>query len=224
MVFVSLGKEFIKEVVEQCVSRLIVLGVRRPRKGCLTWPLHEDFHGWIGLNTETHRGDGTMIVNPNVGVRCDRIHQIITAVDGRKYTTYEPPTIIRGLGYLMPQHTYVPFIFHKKSPIESVADELCAAVEQYGMPYMRAKANLEAIIKGLDCLPRQAGWEESGERLLSAYYLLGDRDAIGRLIHQRSEEGKKKRVSLERFIKFSERFLKYVNQQGHESPKNRDTA
>jgi len=154
-----------------------------------------------------------MIVNPNIGVRCNRIHRIIAEVDGEKFHPYIPPTIVQGLGYLMPQRTYVPFVFHKDSPIEPVADELSAAVEQYGIPHMRAKANLEAIIDGLDCLPRQAGWEESGERLLSAYYIIGDRDAIERVIRQRTEEGKEKRVNLERFVEFSSRFLKYVKQQ-----------
>lgn len=211
--YISLGKDFIKEVLETCERRLTISGMRRRKSGIGTWPLSDDFQGWIGLNVETRRGDGTMVVNPNVGVRCDRIHRIIASVRSEKFHAYSPPTIVQGLGYLMPQRTYVPFVFHKNTRISQVADDLADAVEQYGIPYMRRNANLKAIIERLDRPPRQAGWEESGERLLAAYHVAGDREGIERVISERIDEGEEKAVNLKGFVDFSNRLLKYIAEE-----------
>ncbi len=71
------------------------------RKGLYLAPLAPGIERWLALPVK--RDGDTFSVYPNVGVRHDELHETVDRLFGRKSGT--GPTLVRMLGYLMPQNS-----------------------------------------------------------------------------------------------------------------------
>lgn len=202
----SLGREFIQKVEALCFETLLELGIEKRKAKIGTWDLHGEFHGWIGLNTETRFGDGTMIVNPVVGVRFDPIHRLIAEINEVKYQPYSPATISRFLGNLAPEVLH-GFEFSESKDMKHVALQIRSVVVDFGLPYVESNSSVKALESRI---PLDCAWEDAGERLLVAMYLRSDRNAVEREIRQRLKDGQSKPVNVKRFEEFSKRFISYM--------------
>ncbi len=206
----ALGEEFIGQVEEACFSALgDSLSVRKVKKKIGTWEVRDGWLGWVGLNTETRYGDGSMLVNPFVGVRYDPIHKLVARVDGSQYRRHSPPTISRFLGDL-DQDAADGFEFVHGTPALDGARRLAAVVAGAGATYVEENCSLERLIQRipLDCL-----WEDAGERLLAAMVLNGEPGAvIEREVERRLEEARSKPVNRERFRAFSQALLSLLRE------------
>lgn len=109
----ALGRSFIADVVRTCFDALQDLGIKKRKNKIGTWDLGDGFHGWVGLNTATRFGHGTMAVNPFVGLRYDPVHRLVAEVNGTKYERYSPPTVSRFTGDLFRDGAFMGFEFVK---------------------------------------------------------------------------------------------------------------
>jgi hypothetical protein len=207
----ALGKQFIKEVKCACVSALEELGMKKRRLGIVTWDLHDDFHGFIGLNTDTRFGDGTMAVNPFVGVRCDRIHRIIAEVDGEPYRQYLPPTMSRFLGHLSGHVPITGIEFTRGESMVPGVAALRRGVIEAGIPYVEENASLEAMAQRI---PQDCAWDDAGERLLVTLFLLREMEQMRAETQRRIEEAKSKGINTKRFETFVARLERYISTRG----------
>ena len=184
MTRIALGREFIRDVDRACCAALEEIGFQRfggiPRK-----QLTDDAMGWVGLNTATSYGDGTMGVNPVIGVIFEPVERLIYEIEWRLSEKKMHPTISRNVGYASPEKTYWEFKFVKGEPIIPRAKEVAEAVRLYGLPWMRRHCTMEPLMKVL--LPRTKS-EDSVERLLAAYILQGrSREEIEQYMAERLE-------------------------------------
>ncbi len=152
------------------------LGFKR-EKGLYLAPLASGTRKWLALQIK--RDADTFSVYPNVGVRHDELHLAVDRLYGRG--SQPTPTLVRMLGYLMPQNTAnVAWEFQGEGDPSwaARATNIAQHIEQYAFPWMDRYRTLDEILTGID-----AGLSLQGADLRPvALLLLGRRgDALRQL-------------------------------------------
>lgn len=159
--------------MEIATRLLCETGFSKRRNEIFTFELNEETIGWVGLNRAIHRGDRLLEVNPVVGVRHQPLERRIATLRKEKFHAYIPPTVSVHLGYLMPDRTYVPWLFSMEKDKVSLATKMVESLNEYGRPFMEANQSLEAICRTMETsgfgVPHQLTY-----RLPVAYFLLGN--------------------------------------------------
>lgn len=143
-----MARKFLADVVSVAQDELKRLGFYKSG-GTYTSRLNDDAFGWLGLNTIAQRNDGRVGINPVVGVRYVPIETILKELVGTKESSTDP-TISTSLGYITPDARYQEWLF-EPAPFDyrTEATRMVAAIERYGIPFMRANISLEEIIRNL---------------------------------------------------------------------------
>ncbi|WP_308930998.1 hypothetical protein [Arthrobacter sp. SLBN-112] len=152
-------------------ARLLDAGFRKRSGDIFTRPVTDDILGWLGLNRAASRQSPLVEVNPVVGVRHVAVESMVAELLGEKPHGYAPPTLSVSLGYVMPARSYQAWVFTVDTPVESVADDLVAAVNEYGIPYFEHHDSLAAIVQAMS---EGAGFKEHNVFRLPVGYLLLD--------------------------------------------------
>ncbi len=100
--------------------------------------------GWLGLNQASKHLGEAVEVNPVVGVRHQRVEQLVAELRGERFHAYQPPTVSVPLGQVMPEARYRGWIFERES-IEHAATEMVAAIVEYGRPFMDETTSLGSL-------------------------------------------------------------------------------
>jgi hypothetical protein len=151
---VTTGKETTIALVR---GPLATLGFRKRSGGIFTTELSPGVVGWVGLNTATkHQRKGEAEVNPVIGVRHQGVEQLIADLEERPFHQYIPPTISTPIGNAMPQQRYISWLIGGPES-ESTAEDLVAAVNNYGLPFMHEHATLPSLLDAIN--------ERQGHRL-----------------------------------------------------------
>ena len=154
-------------------DRFAALNLKKRKSKIFSCAISDDVIGWVGLNSATHGRGYAVDVNPVVGVRYQRIERLIAELNGDAFNGLIPPTIAGNVGYLSPANAYLSFSFARASPSnEAVADQLCAAVATYGVPFMKKAADLRSLVETMQ-EARFASTEQLSYRLPIGFWLLG---------------------------------------------------
>ncbi len=157
----------------QAVAPLLInLGFRKRAGEVFTTEAAKDVLGWLGLNRATqHRPAGEVEINPVVGVRHQGVERLVAEFRGDKFHAYLPPTISSPLGHLLPEARYRAWIF-SPSNADVVAADMVGAVATYGLPFIHAMSDLNALCQALD---NRMGFEHQlAYRRPVAWLLAGD--------------------------------------------------
>ena len=140
-----------KDIVSSALLEpLQSLGFRKRAGGIFTVELTDDVLGWLGLNRATrHRRPGDVEVNPVIGVRHRLVEAAVARLSGEKGHAYLPVTVSTPIGYVMPDGRYTSWVFSPDAAAEPAAD-LATAVERHALPFMRARADLPALLEAID--------------------------------------------------------------------------
>jgi hypothetical protein len=125
-------------------------GFRKRAGEVFTIELVDGVLGWLGLNhASRHRRPGEAEVNPVVGVRHQAVERLVAELRGEKFHEYQPPTVSTPIGYVMPAHRYMAWVFGAEhGPVPTT--ELMAAVTHYGLPFMRSLVGLPAVLEAIN--------------------------------------------------------------------------
>jgi hypothetical protein len=137
-------KELIKRAALEIRQRLLAMGFRRETSRIFSIPVTENVIGWVGLNQAVRWG---FEINPVVGARHQQIERIVAECTESPFDPIVPPTVAANIGYLAPQHRYMPFLFAEADVLTQVADQLAAAVRLHGIPFMKKCADLNFIVE-----------------------------------------------------------------------------
>jgi len=168
----------IKEVDEIIKEELAKLGMRRIESGIFTLDLGMDALGWLGLNRRAHRGQGSFEVYPNIGVVHEPVERLWAELTGKKYEA--PATISTPLAYLMPEKTYRVWTFSYEIDNRAVVADMVNTIESHGIPYMKANATTEALIRNLSVV----GLKDYVRYRLPLLYHLSGNDAMAQTLVQ----------------------------------------
>lgn len=198
------------DITQIIASELRPLGFLKS-KSIYLCPLGEDASGWLGLNAATHRSDGRIGINPVVGVRHERIENMIEGLLGEKESRLAP-TISTPLGYLMPEGQYLEWLF-EPPPFDNASEceKIVKAVETYGVPFMKSNAALEDIIRDLEQL-RFASRDTALYRSPIAYLLAGKTElAVAHVKKQLEEVEERNDLAAQQYKIFASNLLEDIN-------------
>jgi hypothetical protein len=131
----------------------------------------------------THRGDGAVEINPVVGVRSQKVEQLVSELSGRNQRNRFLPTVSTNVGYVMPQQSYYRQLFRSGVDIKIGTGELADVVSTFGVPFMRQNANLEVLSESME---RHIGWPDIiSYSLPVAYLLLGHAERAEEYVKRR---------------------------------------
>lgn len=163
-------KDFIRQVQEVSTAAVVGLGMKRRGLGVLTLRMTEDISGQIGLNVETARDPVSVFISPFVGMRSDRVQQVVSRAKGVPYHSFNPPTAGRALGYLMAEGRFHSYEFEDDAVLAERSSEIADAVKRYALPLFARYATLD----GLATLVSSWGtWQEVAERLPAIHCVKG---------------------------------------------------
>jgi hypothetical protein len=139
------------------------------RRGLYLAPLAPGIERWLALPVK--RDGDAFRVYPNVGVRHDELHETVDRLHERK--PGNEPTLVRMLGYLMPQNSAnVAWEFrgHGDPDWQARARNIAKHIERHAWPWLEQYVTLQAIFDGLD---RDGMGTYAPERRPVALMLLG---------------------------------------------------
>lgn len=139
------------DVAKRCAAPLADLGFRKRAGGIFTTDLDDEVFGWLGLNRASrHRPAGEVEVNPVVGVRHQGVERLVAEYCGQKFHPYVPATVVTPLSHLMPDGRYRTWVFGASNDDDASGREMVAAIEKYGLPFMRATVTLPELSRRIE--------------------------------------------------------------------------
>jgi hypothetical protein len=141
----KMKNKFIDEVELACNVALSSYDFHFPRRGTRLISISTDIYGWVGLNRS--KTGNTWRINPFVGLHCVSIMRLwyeLASHRKLKYLRGQTATASLHLGELAPNVD--GFSFEQSQPPESEARRLAEAIIEFGVPWMRENANLEALL------------------------------------------------------------------------------
>ena len=167
--------------------------------------LTEDVKGWVSYLAQRAK-TGEIEVTPTVGIRHERLHELIDRLEPARQP-YAQPTATIILGYLMPQNSAaVVWRFDAETPTSEQAENLAEHVQRYGEPWMRERVSQEAIIEVVRADQRGSMPVHPG-RLPAALLLAGRReDAREALDAELKKAEGRSDAAAENFRRFADRF------------------
>ena len=204
------SNNLVAEVSAACRERLTSEGFR-PRTGDIfTRSVAGDVISWLGLNRAVGPSGAPVEINPVFGVRHQALESLVAELLGAKTHCYIPATLSISLGYLMPNSKYRSWMFSGDSPVAGVADDLVAAVREYGPPYVKRHDSLAAIVQSMES--GEGVKEFAALRLPVGYFLLGQRSlAMGALESSESAIGDRRDLAAQHFRAFAGNFRRTVD-------------
>ena len=196
-------------------DRLSKLGFDRRKPGIFSAPISDGVIGWVGLNKAIRGQSGAVEINPVVGVRNQRIEQIVAELTGDVFDALVPPTIAGNLGYLTPKRRYLSFRFEEANANEDIADQLCQMVNAHGLPFMKRAADIKILVDTMETL-RFGIPEQLKYRIPVGYWLLGSGvKAKAFMATKLAEIGARTDQAAIRYLRFSENLCdRFESQMG----------
>ena len=183
---VSKMDDFKKELITLIDESICSLGGKRREEGIYTFNLNKEVMGWLGCGANAGKSKGQYYqVYPVIGVRHVELEKLVSNLSGEKYHNYIPPSMVRPVGYLMPETKAETWIFWKSKPVDATIMSLIRSIEIYGMPFMETHNNLDAIV---DSMMKGMGLVDiSLQRIPAGLYLLGRVDEAIDFLEDRIE-------------------------------------
>jgi len=199
MSLVSLTKAAFKLLQD----RFTDLGYEKRKPGIFSSVISDDVIGWLGLNIAGRGRSDALEINPVVGIRNQTVERLVSELTGDAFDELIPPTIAGNVGYLSPERRYWSFTFSGSTSNEEAADQLCASVKKFGLPFMTKAADLQALAEMMETL-RFGMADQLRYRLPVALWLLGNTAQAEAFIGLRlSEIGTRNDPAALRYITFA---------------------
>ena len=197
----------IADVAESLTVCLREIGFRRRKGAIYTLDLPGDTLGWVGLNRRVYPSSGVVDINPVVGVRHQKLEQIVAKLSGRQFHQYVPPTVSCNVGYLLSEAKYRVWRFDESIDNSEAVRSLVATVAGVAVPFMRAHESYDSFIRDLR-LGRFTHREAQMERLPVALVLAGQRDeAVADIERSVAEVGGREDAAAENFRNYARELL-----------------
>jgi len=201
------SKALIREVMQITHRKLVDHGYKKRSSQIFTLDLSSEFLGWLGLNRAVQRGDGSLAINPVIGVRYQRLERILADLMDEEFHAYIPPTLSVNIGYLMPDNSYKTWSFFEKTNNLRIVDDMVAAIKKYGISFMDAMSNEDAILEALKVSDYSMP-ESRKFRLPLINYLRGDiEQARAELMTTLEEVNNREDMAAQYFREFTQRLI-----------------
>ena len=210
------AREQKRQILDACAGPLEELGFRRQQTNLFVRDLTDDIYGGVALGLHVYRDPDRRLISvtPNVGVRSDSLHRLLSKINGEKYHRYVPKfTLSRLLGNLLPFHGQSAWSFMEPGdPPKEKAGRMVMLIGRYGLPFMQDLSSLSSIHNALATHP----FRNTGgflERIPTAMLLTEGRAAArGWVVETLERFADDSTMLAEHYRAFARRFLAYTDQ------------
>lgn len=157
-----------KWIEDELVKQLAQRGFRSARGRPMTLPLNDEVTGWVGLNL-SQRGRAYCAI-PSVGPRHQGIEELVSELQGTPMSTFGPPTVSLGMGYLLPDEQPWEMLVETESELVAQLATFERIVDEIVVPWFASNASLRGIRELLNASPKS---DLAWPRRLVAHDLLG---------------------------------------------------
>jgi hypothetical protein len=169
-----------RQALAACEAALAPLGFAKWRQQVFATDLEPGVRGLVGLGVALKVKPGSVAISPTVAVRHEQVAQLEEQFTGRAGDTLSCP-----LYKLLPGERPFDWIFDPGADHQAVADQMAAAIRDYGIPFMRRYLTLESVAEGLAAMGKPTPDRRRNLALLHA--LLGDADRTRELLEPELE-------------------------------------
>lgn len=186
MISVSLHTSGIARLFDDEIAiRLIHLGFPKCPSGHYRKDLAPGVFGHFGYALYTDRRTGEVRAWPVVGVRFQSVEKLLSELREKEFDEYGTFTIGRPLGFFMEQWDLAEWSVDSPNDLPGVADEVVAALQAYGMPFITSHTSLQEAISVMS--PENFGGGHDGEKLAASYFLLGEYEKARCVLNHQAE-------------------------------------
>ncbi len=175
--------KFADEVDAACDRALARHGFESRQRGYPLLAIDKDTFGWVGLNRV--KEGAAILINPFVGLHSVPVMRLCSELKTyrkQKYKVGQVATVAIHLGELAPE---VTSFYVEHDNFDSEATRLAVTVAEYGVPWMKANANLEAMLELLR--EREGMLGGFPERVAVVLFLLKRYDELFNYLDSRRE-------------------------------------
>lgn len=148
MTMPRVSKKLVTSIFALAKARLLRAGFQGRKPGIFTMAVSDGVLGWVGLNT-AHREGGILEVGPVIGVRHQALEVLVSECLGVASGDFHSPSVSVSIGYLMDDKRYRAWSFEEQAANSETVDEMCEAIEEFGVKFMRSHSELPAILASL---------------------------------------------------------------------------
>ena len=176
-----MDRMFVSSVEKACVIALIEKGFESPRSRTRFIRLDNEFLGWVGLNRGNY--SDYLQINPFIGLHCIPIMRLKSELAKEKYKEGDLASYSIHMGEIAPD---VPqFIFNEQTDLAKEAGRLANEIFIHGVPWMKARANYEALTPMLEAKIEMLGGFP--EKYASALYFSGKQETAVQFVQERTD-------------------------------------
>jgi len=157
-------------------DRMTAAGWRKRSGDIYTLPLDEGFHAWLGLNTATTYHP--LKVNPVVGLHYEPLERLLAELRGTK-PALATATLSTPVGYLTPDNRFLQLEIAADDQAGPAAERLHQLVSDYGLPFARRFAAVDALLSAFHTTDYVANPERK-RLLIPALHLLNGQSGEAR--------------------------------------------
>ena len=191
------------EVRNEIQLQLADLGFQRRRRQSRI-ELGPEVAGWLGLNSAYYQATDEVSVLPVIGIGHAKVERLIAEMTDWKYDPLVA-TVSSPLPSLMPREINHRWVFGRGEDHGHLIAEIKKAVEDYGLPFMRAGASLDALRQLVEAGTGHA--HMLPYRLPAICLLQGDKAGARRALEKElAALGRREDVAAEHFRLFAARF------------------
>jgi len=186
------------------------LGFKKERRSTpFTIVLSSEAIGVLTLMSATeHNRKGTVSIMPNVGVRHEEVARRIEGLLGEPRNAYLRTTVNRPLDEVTREFQPPWWLFDLAGDMTQPANEMIAAIESIGLPWMHRHTSLSDMIEEMERWPLP--WRLKFDRPV-ALYLDGREDlALAALHEELGKLGDRTDLAAEEFHRFTASFERYI--------------
>lgn len=202
-------REIIAAMSHEAKVELVAMGFRKRTGDVFTQDLGGEMLGRIGLIRATYNNRGPLDVTPAIGIRDQMVERRIAELLGEHFHPYNIATVSTAVGYLMPEQTYRMWRIASLADVSAQVQAMVEAIEDYGIPFMRANASRQELIRIMQRAPL---YEPYFYHLPAALYLEGrSSEAAVELARVASWIGDRTDLAAERFRRFADALGKHLS-------------
>jgi hypothetical protein len=164
---------FLRTLLTETRAQLEAAGFTYRGRSWYERPLGSETTAIVTLASNTYRGDPAVYINPSLGIRHERLEQLLAELSGHQLGKFPPATISTSLGYVTPAGKHIMYSFTAGDELSAKVKGLVQTISKDGLPWMQKNQSVDAIYDGLAGF-KFAARDGARFRVPLVHYLKGD--------------------------------------------------
>lgn len=167
---------FLRALLTETRAQLEAAGFTYRGRSWYERPLGSETTAIVTLASNTYRGDSAIYINPSLGIRHERLEELLAELSGHQLGKYPAATISTSLGYVSPDGKHALYSFTPGDELSAKVKGLVRTISKDGLAWMLKYETLDSLLEGLVTF-KYSPRDQARLRIPLVHYLVGDYDS-----------------------------------------------